>query len=106
MNQYPAAGRVLQVRFNDGAVAFDLDFKDGQTMSFKDVNGAFGGLSDTVSYTVKPIAPDVFMLYWSEPVSKANVVHIHDFKNNLAYSNISMPDQMFYNLQGTLSLQD
>lgn len=105
IQNYPAINRILQVRLNDNSVAFDLSFKADGTMSFKDVNGAFGGLEDTVNYTVKPLAEGIFMLYWSEPKSGANVVHIHNFNSNEIYSNISMPDQTFYNLHGTLAIK-
>lgn len=102
---YPPIYRTLQVRFNGGDVAFDLDFLDNHTMRFKDVNGAFGGVEDTVHYQATEVAPNVFMVYWSEPnTTKANVVHIQDYNTQTVYTNIAAADGQFFNMKGTLNL--
>ncbi len=41
------------------------------------------------------------MVSWQE-ASKATVVHIEDFENEIVYTNITMPDNTFVQLKGTL----
>ncbi len=101
---YPPIGRVAVVDFGD--FSFELDFKDHRQMTFTDISGAFGGLTDTVNYTAVTIGQDLFMVYWSEPNStKANVVHVQDYANGIVRTNIAGADGSFTNLKGKLSLK-
>lgn len=100
---YPMVGRTAKADFGD--FAFALGFKTHREMTFKDLTGAFGGLSDTVNYTAVGIRPGVFMVYWSEPNStRANVTHVQDVAKGVVFTNIAGADGSFANLKGELSV--
>lgn len=99
---YPAAGKKAKVKF--GELEFALDFKDATTMSFVGLAGPLKGVTDTVKYTAIEVAPKIYMVYWHEPNTGANVVHVQDFNRGIVYTNIAAPDGSFTNLKGTLTL--
>jgi len=43
-------------------------------------------------------------VYWHEPASMTNVVHIEDFEHKIFYTNIAAKDGSFTHLKGTLQL--
>lgn len=98
---FPAINRRVLVRF--GELAFELNFKDAATMSFVGVDGPFKGAQDTVTYTAVAVADQVYMVYWHEPGSGANVVHVQDYGHGVVYTNIAGADGSFTNLRGTLA---
>lgn len=100
---YPPIGRVATVNF--GGVAFRLNFADNLTMSFEDISGAFQGVKDTVRYTAVEVSPNVFMVYWHEPSTGSNVVHVQDWSTHTVYTNIAAKDGSFTNLKGTIRVQ-
>ena len=99
---YPPIGKVAVVKFGD--VAFRLNFADNRVMSFKDTSGAFQGVSDTVRYTAVEVSKNVFMVYWHEPSTGSNVVHVQDWNTGTVYTNIAAKDGSFTNLKGTIRL--
>lgn len=102
LSSFPAIGKKMQVKFGNNI--FELNFKDNQYMSFEGLSGQFKGDRDNVQYTAIEIRPQVYMVYWHEPASVTNVVHIEDFKNKLVYTNIAAKDGSFVHLKGTLQL--
>lgn len=102
-NPYPPIGRVATVDF--GGVAFRLNFVDNRTMSFRDTSGAFQGVKDTVRYTAVEVSPNVFMVYWHEPSTGSNVVHVQDWNTGTVYTNIAAKDGSFTNLKGTIGME-
>lgn len=100
---YPPIGKTAEVTFDPGI--FVLTFKDNKTMSYEGISGSFKGRKDTVEYTAVEIGPGVFMVYWHEPVSGNNVVHVQDWNKGIVYTNISAVDGSFTNLKGTLALK-
>ena len=102
-NPYPPIGRAIKVDF--GAFAFRNSFKDAHHMTFLGLNGGYKDVTDSVLPTVVEVAPNVFMLYWSEPNStKSNVVHVQNYNTGTVWTNIAAPDGKFYNMQGKLSV--
>lgn len=99
---FPAIGRKVQVRF--GEMAFELSFKDAATMSFVGVDGPFKGAQDTVNYTAVELANKLYMIYWHEPGTGANVVHVQNYDQGVVYTNIAGADGSFTNLKGVLTL--
>lgn len=99
---FPAAGKTARVQFGD--TAFDLHFKDDKTMSFIGTAGRFNGVTDTVQYTAREIRPQVYMVYWHEPSTGSNVVHVEDFGRGTVNSNIALKDGQFLHMSGTLKL--
>jgi glyoxylase-like metal-dependent hydrolase (beta-lactamase superfamily II) len=102
---FPAIGRKVEVDFG-GEYQFELDFADEKTMTFRGLKPREEGLpTDTVKYTAIEIAPQVYMVYWTEK-DKTNVVHIEDYGHGVVYTNISSPNGTFTNLKGTMKLLD
>ena len=100
---YPPVGRVATVDF--GGAVFRLTFTDNRTMSFEDTSGAFQGVKDTVKYTAIEVSRNVFMVYWHEPSTGSNVVHVQDWNTGTVWTNIAAKDGSFTNLKGTIKLQ-
>ncbi|SMF99650.1 MBL fold metallo-hydrolase [Burkholderia singularis] len=99
---FPALGKQMRVQFGD--VVFDLHFKDEHTMSFIGIAGQFKGVTDTVQYTAREIRPNVYMVYWHEPSTGSNVVHIEDFEHGTVYTNIAQKNGEFLHLSGVLKI--
>lgn len=102
LHSFPGIGKKMRVKF--GNTAFELNFKDNKNMSFLGLSGAFKGERDNVQYTAIEIRPQVYMVYWHEPASVTNVVHVEDFEHKLVYTNIAAKDGSFTHLKGTLQL--
>ena len=100
---YPPIGRVAIVDF--GGAAFRLNFVDNRTMSFEDTSGAFQGVKDTVQYTAVEVSKNVFMVYWHEPSTGSNVVHVQDWNTGIVYTNIAAKDGSFTHLKGTIKIE-
>lgn len=100
---YPPIGRAAVVDF--GGAAFRLNFKDNRTMSFVGTSGAFQGVKDTVQYTAVEVSSNVFMVYWHEPSTGSNVVHVQDWNTGTVYTNIAAKDGSFTNLKGTIRIE-
>lgn len=101
---FPAAGKKALVQFGD--IGFRLDFKDDHTMTFVGTAGQYQGATDTVEYKATQIRPQVFMVYWHEPKSGDNVVHVEDFENGIVYTNIAHRNGEFQHLKGTIRIED
>ncbi|RUT67484.1 MBL fold hydrolase [Morganella morganii] len=100
---FPAIGKTLEVKF--GETVFDLTFHDNQIMSFIGTSGAFKGVKDKVSYRAVEVAERVYMVYWHEPSTGSNVVHIENFNNNKVYTNIAAKDGSFTHLVGSFTIK-
>jgi len=102
---YPPIGRAIKVDF--GAFAFRNSFKDAHHMTFVGLDGIYKGNTDSVLPTVVEVAPNVFMVYWSEPNStKSNVVHVQNYNTGTVWTNIAAPDGKFYNMSGKMTVVD
>lgn len=98
---YPAIGHAYEARFGD--LAYHLDFAaDGRNMTFTSVGGAAPVAQPVVhvEYTATEVAPDVFMVYWTEP-DGSTVTHVEDFARETVHTNITLPDHSFLNYTGT-----
>ncbi|OOF40606.1 MULTISPECIES: MoaF-related domain-containing protein [Rodentibacter] len=103
-SNYPAIGHIYEARFGD--LAYHLDFKaDGKTMEFTSIGNAAPVAEPvvTVEYTAKEVASGVFMVYWKEP-DGSTVVHVEDFNQNKVFTNITLPNHDFLNLEGSFNL--
>ena len=45
------------------------------------------------------------MVYWHEPSTGSNVVHVQDWNTGTVWTNIAGKDGSFTNLKGTIKLQ-
>jgi len=102
-NLYPAVGRKVEVHFKN--TTFELNFKDDITMSFEGLSGPFKGAKDIVKYTATEVAQNIFMVYWHEPTTGSNVVHVQDWNSGIVYTNIAAKDKSFMHLKGTIKLK-
>lgn len=102
-NPYPPIERAIVVNF--GIFSFRNSFSDNLHMHFEGLDGDYKGQTDDVEYTAVEVARRVFMVYWSEPKSKARVVHVQNYNDNTVWTNIAYPDGSFYHLSGTLTLE-
>lgn len=100
---YPPIGKTVEINFGD--TAFELDFKDNKTMSFIGTSGQFNGVKDTVEYTATEVSRNVFMVYWHEPHTGSNVVHVQNWNTGGVYTNIAAKDHAFRHLKGNMSFK-
>lgn len=99
---FPAVGRKLRVDF--GQVVFELSFTDNLNMTFVGIEGAFTGVTDTVAYTAINVAPQVWMVYWTEPHVGGNVAQVQNYSSGRIWTNFTLRDHSFTNLAGSLTL--
>lgn len=95
-SQFSPAGKSYNVDFGDQK--FRLDFTSAQEMRFTSPDGKNTAV---VPITVTPIGNDVYMIYWSRRAGQ-HVVHVDDFRNGVAYTNIFLPDGSASRRKGTL----
>lgn len=95
---FVAAGKAYDVDF--GEQKFRLEFLSDKELKFTSPDGKN---TATVAITVTKIRPSVYLVYWSRRAGQ-HVVHVEDFENGIAYSNIFLPDGTAQRLKGTLKL--
>ena len=93
---FVAVGKSYNVDFGDQK--FRLDFKSAREMVFTSPDGKN---TATVEITVTSVGNDVYMIYWSRRAGQ-HVVHVDDFRNGVAYTNIFLPDGTASRRKGTL----
>lgn len=101
-DSYPGAGKTIEVNF--GVTIFRLTFADDHHMSFLGVSGESKDVHDSGEYTARKIRPGLYMVYWHEPHTGHNVVHLQDFERGIVHTNIAQPDGQFLHRDGTLKL--
>jgi glyoxylase-like metal-dependent hydrolase (beta-lactamase superfamily II) len=103
---FPAIGRKVRVDFG-GEYVFVLDFHNEHSMTFTGLVQRAGGrpMTDTVEYTAAEVAPQTYMVYWTE-TDNTHVVHVQNYESGAVWTNIVAPDGSFTNLGGTLKLME
>ncbi|WP_448623251.1 MoaF-related domain-containing protein [Dickeya fangzhongdai] len=94
--EFVAVGKSYNVDFGDQK--FRLDFTSAKEMVFTSPDGKN---TAKVDITVTSIGHDVYMIYWSRRAGQ-HVVHVDDFRNGIAYTNIFLPDGSASRRKGTL----
>lgn len=94
--EFVGTGKSYNVDFGDQK--FRLDFKSAKLMVFTSPDGKN---TANVDVTITPIGNEVYMIYWSRRAGQ-HVVHVDDFKNGIAYTNIFLPDGTASRRKGTL----
>jgi hypothetical protein len=84
-------------------MAFQLHFESSTQMTFAQIYPKGLSSSETVHPTMVEVRTNVYMVYWKEK-SGTTVTHLEDFENEIVYTNITLPDNRFINLKGTLTL--
>ncbi|GKT16934.1 hypothetical protein AVHY2522_13455 [Acidovorax sp. SUPP2522] len=93
---FVATGKSYNVDFGDQK--FRLDFKSAREMVFTSPDGK--NIAN-VDIQVTALGNDVYMIYWSRRAGQ-HVVHVDDFRNGVAYTNIFLPDGSASRRKGTL----
>ena len=99
-NKISVIGNKFKADF--GQMAFQLHFESANQMTFAQILTEKLGQSETVQTTMVEIRPNVYMVYWKEK-SGTTVTHLEDFQNEIVYTNITLSDNTFINLKGTLT---
>ncbi|WP_299275916.1 MoaF N-terminal domain-containing protein [uncultured Psychroserpens sp.] len=96
-------GNKFKVNFGEGFV-FELNFHSETKMTWTPLQGD-DKQPHTEDITMVEIRPNVYMIYWKEE-SGNRIVHVEDFENEIAHTNIAIPDEegTFYHLNGPLTL--
>jgi len=95
--EFSAVGKSYNVDFGDQK--FRLDFTSAREMHFTSPDGKN---TATVPITVTPVGNDVYMIYWSRRAGQ-HVIHVDDFRNGVAYTNIFLPDGTASRRKGSLT---
>lgn len=95
-----AIGQTLKTKFKDSNET--LEFKDGKNLIVTSVQQP--GKISRVEYVSTQVAPNVFMVYWTDPTTQRSVVQILDQANKLVYQNTAKADGGFLNLKGQFSI--
>ena len=92
-----------------GSLKVELFFESDSSMVFTILEGgelAKAGYNERVETIVSEIRPMVYMVSWKE-ISGATVTHLEDHENGILFSNATLPDGNFYNMEGTIThIQD
>lgn len=96
---FPEIAQTVTVDF-DG-IQSQMYFKDTQNLSISTTAPTMENLD--VQYGVEQVAPNVFMLYWTEPTTQRNVVQVLDYANKVAYQHAALADGTFIHSTGTFS---
>jgi len=94
--EFIGTGKSYDVDFGDQK--FRLNFKSAKLMTFQSPDGRN---TAEVAITVTPIGNGLYMIYWSRKPGQY-VIHVDDFKNGIAYTNIFLPDGKATRARGTL----
>ncbi|MGY8635481.1 hypothetical protein RAD15_23665 [Bradyrhizobium sp. 14AA] len=95
-SEFLPTGKSYNVDFGDQK--FRLDFKSAHQMIFTSPDGK--NTADVEISTTR-IGDGIYMIYWSRRAGQ-HVVHVDDFKNGIAYTNIFLPDGSASRRRGTL----
>ena len=94
----PVVGHTFEVNF--GEFVFHTTFDSDHQLTFNPIQGKLG-TRETVNYHKVDINPNAYLLYWQEH-DRSTVTGYWDFRKQVVYSNITLPDNTFLNLKGTL----
>jgi hypothetical protein len=96
----PVVGHTFEVNF--GEIAFSNTFESDSRLTYKPVKGALGK-TQTVNYQRVEIHPNAYFEFW-QGEDKTTVSRYLDFQKQVEYGNITLPDNTFLTLKGTLKL--
>jgi hypothetical protein len=101
MQKIQVIGKKFKANFG-GEFVFQLDFHSDTEMTYAPLLENGLGALKTVRTTMVEIRPNVYMVYWKE-ISNTTVVHVEDFENGVAHTNITVDKDTFLNFSGTLT---
>jgi hypothetical protein len=98
----PVVGHTFEINFGD--VIFQNIFESDTRMTFKPIKGGVGHMQ-TVNYKSVEIHPNAYFQYWQEE-DKTTVTRYLDFEKQVVYGNITLPNNTFLTLSGTIKQID
>ena len=99
-NIIPIVGHTFEVNFGD--IIFHNTFDSDTRLTYQPVKGGLGR-TQTVTYHSVEIQPNAYFQFWQE-ADKTTVSRYVDFAKQVVYGNITLPDNKFLTLKGTIKL--
>jgi hypothetical protein len=103
--QIPVIGKRFLFDFGENA-KYELDFTDADSLVVTVVaDPAYtAGTVNRFQIQRTEIRPNVYMVTWVEPATGNTVVHVQDFEDEIAYTNITdVASKGFWNLKGQIT---
>jgi hypothetical protein len=101
-NIVPVVGHTFEVNF--GEVIFQNTFESDTQMIYKPIKGGLGYMQK-VNYKSVEIHPNAHFQFWQEE-DKTTVSRYVDFEKQVVYANLTLPDNTFLTLKGTIKQID
>ena len=94
----PIVGHTFEVNF--GEVIFHNTFETDARMTYEAIKGGLGQ-TQTVTYQSIEILPNAYFQFWQE-ADKTTVTRYIDFEKQVVYANITLPNDTFLTVKGTV----
>ena len=97
--EFPGTGHKFIADFKK--FRFEQSYTSSSSLKYTALNSdGSRGASDTVTVRTQEVAGSVYMVSWQE-ANKATVVQIQDYGRKSIYTNLTLPDGTFIQLEGT-----
>ena len=94
-------GNKFLVTFGMAKAILHIQAENSLTFTILEKEGNEVNIIETVEIKMTGIRPQLFMLTWKEENGNT-VTQVHDYENEIIYSNWTTPGGDFQNLKGTL----
>lgn len=94
-------GNKFEVIFGTSKAKLHFQNEASMTFTIAQKDGVEVNSSETVAIKMTEIRPNLFMVTWKEE-SGTTVTQVHDYENEIVYSNWTLPTGEFKNFQGTI----
>ncbi len=94
----PIVGHTFEINFDE--VIFQNTFETETRMTYKPIKGGLGQIQ-TVNYKNIEIHPNAYFQFWQEE-DKTTVSRYIDFEKQVVFGNITLPNNTFLTLKGTI----
>ena len=96
------SGNKFLVQFGMAKAVLHFNSDISLTFTITEKNGEPQEITETVAIKMTELRPRLFLVTWQE-ASGTTVTQVHDYENNVIYSNWTSGNGEFTNLKGTLS---
>ncbi len=94
-------GNKYLVDFGMARATLHIDNETSLTFTITEKEGSAVNTSETVDIKLTELRPELYLLTWQEK-SGTTVTQVHDYENNVVYSNWTSTDGVFTNITGTI----
>ena len=95
------SGNKFLVQFGMAKAVLHFNSDISLTFTITGKNGEPQEITETVAIKMTELRPRLFLVTWQE-ASGTTVTQVHDYENNVIYSNWTSGNREFTNLKGTL----